>query len=229
MLKKQAHVLDNWFSINKFLNGNNFSLADIFVGSVMIPCFQLIFDPDFRQHVPNLTKWFDTFCLDPFVQKRYGLVYPCHVALLPLGVKPKQSAKPAPVKKEAELFNAEEELDLFGDHNEADEQAAKEIAAGAAKKKKKVVVAKSLVLFDVKPLESETDLDVMASRILELTGEGIHWKTEYKKEPVAFGIFKLVIGVTVEDEKVSVDGLVERIEALDDMVQSVEIVAFNKV
>jgi len=55
------------------------------------------------------------------------------------------------------------------------------------------------------------------------------WKTEYKKEPVAFGVFKLVIGATVEDEKVSTDDLQEKIEALEDMVQSVDIVAFNKV
>ena len=69
----------------------------------------------------------------------------------------------------------------------------------------------------------------MAAKILTLTGDGIYWKTEYKKEPVAFGIYKLIIGVTVEDEKVSVDGLQEKIEAFDDMVQSVEILAFNKI
>lgn len=87
----------------------------------------------------------------------------------------------------------------------------------------------SLVLFEVKPLDSETDLDAMAQAILKLTGEGIYWKTEYKKEPVAFGIFKLVIGVSVEDEKVSVDGLQERIEQLEEFVQSVEIIGFNKI
>lgn len=58
----------------------------------------------------------------------------------------------------------------------------------------------------------------MAAAILKMTGDGIYWKSEYKKEPVAFGIFKLIIGVTVEDEKVSVDDLQEKIEALDTMV-----------
>ena len=58
----------------------------------------------------------------------------------------------------------------------------------------------------------------MAARILAIKGDGIYWKTEYKKEPVAFGIFKLIIGVTVEDEKVSVDGLQEQIEAFEDIV-----------
>ena len=81
----------------------------------------------------------------------------------------------------------------------------------------------------MKPLDDTTNLDDMAKAILALTGDGIFWKSEYKKEPVAFGIFKLIIGVTVEDEKVSVDALQERIEALEDMVQSVDILAFNKI
>ena len=71
--------------------------------------------------------------------------------------------------------------------------------------------------------------DDLAQRIFKITQEGLYWKTQYKKEPVAFGIYKLIIGVTVEDEKVSVDDLVEKIEAFDDAVQSVEIMAFNKI
>ena len=91
------------------------------------------------------------------------------------------------------------------------------------------MIAQSLVLYEVKPLESDTDLDALAQRILAIKGDGIYWKTEYKKEPVAFGIFKLIIGVTVEDDKVSVDELQEQIESFNDMVQSVEILAFNKI
>ena len=84
-------------------------------------------------------------------------------------------------------------------------------------------------MFEVKPMDSETDLDKLAARILAIKMDGLYWKTEYKKIPVAFGIFKLIIAVTVEDEKVSVDGLQEKIEEFDDMVQSVEILAFNKI
>ena len=125
---------------------------------------------------------------------------------------------------------ADDDLDLFGDDDEEDAAAVAKAAAEKAKgKKKKVVIAQSLVLFEVKPIDSETNLDEMAAKILTLTGDGIYWKTEYKKEPVAFGIFKLVVGVTVEDDKVSVDDLQEKIEAFDDMVQSVEIAAFNKI
>lgn len=35
--------------------------------------------------------------------------------------------------------------------------------------------------------------------------DGLSWKTEYKKEPIAYGVFKLVIGAVVEDAKVSTD------------------------
>jgi translation elongation factor EF-1beta len=62
-------------------------------------------------------------------------------------------------------------------------------------------------MFEVKPADSETDIDAMAKKILDIKMDGLYWKTQYRKEPVAFGIFKLIIGVTVEDEKVSVDGL----------------------
>jgi len=39
----------------------------------------------------------------------------------------------------------------------------------------------------------------------------------------------LIIGFSLEDDKVSVDDIVEKIEAFDDHVQSVEIAAFNKI
>ena len=136
-------------------------------------------------------------------------------------------------KKEAK--KEEDDLDdLFGDDNEDDAAAAKAAAAAAKEKakgkKKKVVVAMSLVMLEVKPLDDTIDLDALANKIFtEITQDGLFWKTEFKKEPVAFGIFKLIIGFSLEDEKVSVDGVVEKIEELEDFVQSVEIAAFNKI
>jgi translation elongation factor EF-1beta len=124
-------------------------------------------------------------------------------------------------------------LDLFGDDDAADAEAIKKAKEEASKQKKKkekkVVIAQSLVMFEVKPADSETDLDALAQRIFKIKMDGLYWKTQYKKEPVAFGIFKLLIGVTVEDEKVSVDGLQEKIEEFEDQVQSVDILAFNKI
>jgi len=68
----------------------------------------------------------------------------------------------------------------------------------------------------------------MAKMILAIEMDGLFWKTEYKKEPIAYGVFKIIIGATIEDDKVSTDDVQEKIEAMEDMVQSVDIQAFNK-
>jgi translation elongation factor EF-1beta len=62
----------------------------------------------------------------------------------------------------------------------------------------------------------------------EVAMDGLKWAAEFKKAPLAYGIFKIQIGCTIEDRKVSTDDLIEQIEGMDDMVQSVDIVAFNK-
>jgi translation elongation factor EF-1beta len=100
----------------------------------------------------------------------------------------------------------------------------------AAKAKKPAVIAKSIVLWDVKGYSDETDLDSIATRIFaQITQDGLVWKTEYRKEPLAFGVKKLVIGSVIEDEKVSTDDIIDRIcEAFEDEVQSVDINTFNK-
>ena len=84
-------------------------------------------------------------------------------------------------------------------------------------------------MIEVKPCDDETDLDALASRILAVEIDGLVWKTEYKKEPIAYGIFKLIIGFVIEDEKVSVDNtIIPMLEEWEDQVQSVDILSFNK-
>jgi elongation factor 1-beta len=130
----------------------------------------------------------------------------------------------------------DDEMDLFGDDNEDDAAAAAAVAAAAkakataAAKPKKVVIAMSIVMLEVKPMDDLVNLDDLAKKLIaEITMDGLFWKTDYKKEPVAFGIFKLIVGFSLEDDKVSVDDIVEKIEAYDELVQSVEIAVFNKI
>jgi len=142
----------------------------------------------------------------------------------------KATPKPAPEPAAA----AEDDMDdLFGDDDPEAEAAAaealkKKAEEAKAKKKKAAPIAKSLIVWDVKPWGEETDLQALADKILGITMDGLFWKTEWKKEPVAYGVFKIQIGATVEDEKVSTDAVQEAIEAFEDEVQSVDIVAFNK-
>merc|ERR1712083_1165544 len=123
--------------------------------------------------------------------------------------------------KEEAKKEEDDDLDLFGDDD--DDGAAAAAAAAAAKAKAKGKKVKppemSLIIFEVKPLDDQTNLDDLAKRIFATKKEGLIWKSgDYKKEPVAFGIFKLIIGFSCEDEKVSVDQVQEDVEAMDDMV-----------
>jgi|TARA_B110000305_G_C19187184_1_gene514859 translation elongation factor EF-1beta len=179
---------------------------------------------------PNVFAWF-------FLTSKFSdaIMKSWPAAGAAAGGKPAKGGKGKGGKKEAK--KEEDDLDdLFGDDNEDDAEAAKAIAqatkdkAAAKKKVKKVAIAMSLVMLEVKPLDDTIDLDALAQRCFStILQEGLYWKTEYKKEPVAFGIFKLIVGFSLEDEKVSVDDIVERIEGLEDMVQSVEIAVFNKI
>lgn len=138
---------------------------------------------------------------------------------------PKEEVKAAP--------KDDDEFDPFADEPEDEEAEAakqarfKEIAK-TAKSYGKVVIAKSIIIFEVKPWGEETDLDALAAKILAIEKDGLQWKTEYKKEPIAYGVFKLVIGCVVEDLKVSTDELQESMEAFEEEVQSVDIQSFNK-
>ena len=126
---------------------------------------------------------------------------------------------------------AEDDFDPFAedpDAGAAAEALKKKAEEAKSKKKKAAPVAKSLIVWDVKPWGEETDLEALANKILSIQMDGLFWKTEWKKEPVAYGVFKIQIGATVEDAKVSTDLVQEAIEAFEDDVQSVDIVAFNK-
>ena len=91
-------------------------------------------------------------------------------------------------------------------------------------KKKTLPITKSLILFEVKVWDHDQDYDALA-----IEKDGLFWKTKYVLEDVAFGVKKIVIGLVVEDAKVSVEDLIEEIESWEDDVQSVDIAAFNKI
>ena len=229
-LKKQVTPLNNHLKGKKWIVGDSVTMADIACAHVLTPAFQLVLDAGFRKGRGDLAKWFESFIALPQVVSTAGNIKCCTKELKPTAPGTAVAAAPtAPAKEKKE----DDDFDLFGD-DDGDAEAAKKAAQAAKdkakkKKEKKPVIAQSLVMFEVKPADSDTDLDALAKKIFEIKMDGLYWKTQYKKEPVAFGIFKLIIGVTVEDEKVSVDGLQDKMEEMEDMVQSVDILAFNKI
>jgi len=156
------------------------------------------------------------------------------VAALEVGSGAPAAAKPAAAKPAAEEDDDDSDVDLFGsDDEEEDAEAAKireeRLAAYAAKKSKKpALIAKSNIIFDVKPWDDETDLAAMEKAVRSVTMDGLLWGTS-KLVPVGYGIKKLQISCVVEDDKVGTDDLEEAITAFEDFVQSVDVVVFNKI
>ncbi|VDL83345.1 unnamed protein product [Nippostrongylus brasiliensis] len=128
----------------------------------------------------------------------------------------------------------EEELDLFGSDDEEDLEKQKvvqeRLKAYAEKKAAKPgPIAKSSVILDVKPWDDETSLEEMEKLVRGIEMDGLVWGGA-KLIPIGYGIKKLQIICVIEDLKVSVDDLIEKITGdFEDHVQSVDIVAFNKI
>jgi len=155
------------------------------------------------------------------------------------GAAPKAAAPVRPASKKVEEEDDDydddddDDFDMFGSDDEVDEEAerikAERLAAYAEKKSKKpALIAKSNVILDVKPWDDETDIAEMERCIRTIEKEGLLWGKAEKK-PVAFGIFKLTISAVVEDDKVSVDWMEEKICEFEDFVQSVDVAAFQKI
>jgi len=142
---------------------------------------------------------------------------------------------PVPAKKEnnAKKPEDDDDVDLFGSEDEEDAEAEKvreqRLAEYAAKKSKKpTLIAKSNVILDVKPWDDETDMKQLEESVRSIKMDGLLWGAS-KLVPLAYGIKKLQISSVVEDDKVSIDELTEKIQENEDFVQSVDIAAFNKI
>ncbi|MBN3288890.1 EF1B factor, partial [Polyodon spathula] len=128
----------------------------------------------------------------------------------------------------------DDDIDLFGSDDEEESAAAKKlkeerVAQYEAKKSKKpALIAKSSILLDVKPWDDETDMAKLEACVRTIQMDGLLWGSS-KLVPVGYGIKKLQIQCVVEDDKVGVDQLEELITAFEDLVQSMDVAAFNKI
>merc|ERR1712123_559253 len=96
------------------------------------------------------------------------------------------------------------------------------------KAKKPQVIAKTSVLFDVKPWDDETDHAEMLKACKSIEMDGLVWGAS-KLVPIGYGIKKLQLMAVVEDAKVSIDEMQEKMCEFEDFIQSVDIAAMNKI
>eukprot|EP00029_Vermamoeba_vermiformis_P005613 TRINITY_DN1_c0_g1_i2.p1 TRINITY_DN1_c0_g1~~TRINITY_DN1_c0_g1_i2.p1 ORF type:complete len:223 (-),score=108.79 TRINITY_DN1_c0_g1_i2:119-787(-) len=143
---------------------------------------------------------------------------------------PKKEEKPA----------AEDDFDVFGEMTEEETakkaENEKKAAEEKAKKdaaKKAPVIGRSTIILDVKPWEADEEgstkiMDEIDAACRSIQQEGLEWKAK-EIIKIGFGITKLRIMANIVDDLVSVDGIIEQIQDKnEDLVQSVDIFAFNK-
>ncbi|KAI9342670.1 hypothetical protein BDR26DRAFT_933577 [Obelidium mucronatum] len=142
-------------------------------------------------------------------------------------------AKPAAAVPAAKKAAEEDDFDLFASEDEEEDAEKAALVAQRLKEynEKKAAkpkpVAKSMVILDVKPWDDETDMKALEANVRGIEMPGLVWGTS-KLVAIGYGIKKLQITAVVEDDKVGVDDLSEKIEQFDEFCQSVDVASFNK-
>jgi elongation factor 1-beta len=181
------------------------------------------------------SEWFGKFSAIPDAVK-YPHTYRWYIHIAALsGVRGLSMAAPpaAPAVKKDD----DDDFDVFGDDDDEDEDdTPKESRADmlARLKKeaeertsKKEAKQRTLVGIEIKPWDVEQDLMALWKKITSTVAQdGLKWGEQCNLVDVAFGIKKIQCTFTMGVNNSS-DDVQEAIEALEDEVQSVEILSMN--
>merc|ERR1712198_262989 len=148
--------------------------------------------------------------------------YKAEFASLPAGA----AAAAAPAAEEED--DDDEEEDAEAERIKAERIAAYNARKSAKEEKKGKVIAKSNIILDIKPWDDETPMDKLEECIRSISMDGLLWGTG-KLVAIGYGIKKLQITCVIEDDKVMMDDLEDQVVGFEDYVQSMDIVAFNKI
>jgi elongation factor 1-beta len=152
-------------------------------------------------------------------------------AAAPKAAEPEAVEAKAVTPPAADDEDDDDDLDLFGDETEEEKAAAEKREAEKKKSDKPKVIGKSSIVMDVKPWDDETDMVKLEECVRAVQMEGLHWGAS-KLVTVVAGIKKLSIMMTIVDDLVSIDNLIEDYltsEPNNEYIQSCDIVAFNKI
>jgi len=203
LIKEQVKIINTHLDGKEYLVGGRLTVADVSLFSSLVIPFSFILDGGFRKAMPHAAAWFLRISQNKAVVSTFGHVKMCEKLLKPVDIT-KLTPVAAPVKVEAkkeepkkeepkkeEKKADEDDFDPFADDEPEDEEAEKarmERMKALAKPAKQGLIAKSIIIWEVKPWGEETDLDALGAKILAITMDGLQWKTEFKKEPIAYGV-----------------------------------------
>jgi elongation factor 1-beta len=213
-------ALDAFLADKSYVEGFQPSQADVAVYEALsgAPAGDLVNALRWYKHI---TSYSDRKAL-PGVKQHADAYGPGGSTAAPAAAAP---AKGGEEEDDFELFGSDEEQD----DEEAERVKAERVAAYTAKKATKaVIIAKSNIVLDVKPWDDETDMAKLEECVRSVHADGLLWGAS-KLVPLAYGIKKLQICCVVEDDKVGTDFLEEEITKFEDIIQSVDIAAFNKI
>ena len=226
-------------ALNEFLAENSYIEGYVFE----VLCWLKLFVFNNFRYVPSQadTAVFEALSGAPKSDTPHALRWYNHIKSFAAGMKqfPKASKDGSAYTSGAaaaasKAADDDDDVDLFGSDEEEDDEEKKRIteerlkAYHEKKSKKPALIAKTSVLLDCKPWDDETDMDAMLKSVKTIEMDGLLWGAS-KLVPVGYGISKLQVMCVVEDAKVSIDELQEKICEFEDYVQSVDIAAMNKI
>jgi len=232
--------LDEYLLNSSYIQGYSASQFDVAVFNKIAPGFDC-------KKLPSVARWFNHIASFSACER---CAWPGKVVAdekedepaSPKSVKSAASSSKSPKSASAKSPKspakpkAKKDDDFDFDDDDSDDEGGEKLSAAdiIARKKAEAEAAtheltggKSSVIFDVKPWGLETDMNELEKNVRAIEMKGLRWAGG-QFEKVAFGIRMLRINAVVEDDYVSIDELQERMEALEDFVQSTDIYAFNK-
>ena len=142
---------------------------------------------------------------------------------------------PAAKGSTADAAGGDDDVDLFGSEDEEEDQEVAKVREERLKQYEQKKAAKgpappskSIVTLDIKPWDDETNLEEMYANAVAIEMDGLKWGAHQFME-VGYGIKKLRFNIVVEDDKVSLEELQQRIEEDEDHVQSTDVAAMSKI
>lgn len=211
--------LDEYLLSRTFITGHQATRDDIAVYGAI----SKVPGPKF----PNVSRWYNhinALLASSFPGEAIGVQIE---GAAPAAAPVTETIAESPPKDEED----DDDLDLFGEETEEEKKAAAEREASKKASGKKKESGKSSVLLDVKPWDDETDMKKLEEVVRSVQMPGLFWGAS-KLIAVGYGIKKLQIMMTIEDDLVSVDDLIEdrlTAEPANEYIQSCDIAAFNKI
>jgi len=206
--KKELAEFNTFMEMKSYVTGKGF--APSYEDFVAFKCFSA---PPNEKDCPHLARWYRH--IKSFDENERSS-WPKQTS----AGQPESPSAAANGKQDSAL--GDDDFDLFGDDDSEDEEKKRvteeRLKAYAEKKAKKPgTIAKSNVIFDVKPWDDSIEINDIEKAVRSIALDGLLWGAS-KTVPIAFGINKLQIGCCIEDEKVSTDWMEEQITGFEDLV-----------